>query len=248
MCSRKPHKDRWLLSYADFITLLFATFVLMYATARAKEHVPGPVAPVARQTIAAPASPTPAALPSPLPSAAASSPVPAPPPQSNLLTELQDRLGLEKQKGLVTISTEPRGVVIALDDRMCFEQAQAEVQTAAVPMFSKVAETLSHYQNRVLLEGHTDSVPIHNGHFRSNWELSTARSIAVMELMEQQSGISKWRFLIGGSADNAPLSSNETEEGRAKNRRVDIVVLDSAPSADPAAAAHPVSFSASNAR
>ena len=239
MLSRKPHKDRWMLSYADFITLLFATFVLLYATARAKEHPAPPAVPIVKKSaVNSLTAASGASQPSP----------PAPPPPSNLLTELRDRLGLEQQKGLLTISTEPRGVVIALDDRMCFQQGQAEVQTAAVPMFSKVADTLSHYENRILLEGHTDSVPIHNNQFRSNWELSTARSIAVMELMEQQAGLSKWRFLIGGSADNAPVSSNETEEGRAKNRRVDIVVLDSASSPDPAAAAHPVSFAATGAR
>ena len=94
-------------------------------------------------------------------------------------------------------------------------------------MFEKVGTVVEHYGNRILLEGHTDSVPIHNNQFRSNWELSTARSIAVMELMERKAALHPERFLIGGSADNAPVSSNETEQGRAHNRRVEIVVLDS---------------------
>ena len=233
MFPRKPQRDRWLLSYADFITLLFATFVLMYATARAKEQEKKPaIAPTVKQvkTISAP-------LPAPetpkLPSF-----------HSNLLTTLQERLKLEQQSGLLTISTEPRGIVIALDDRTCFKPGQAEIQNTAIPMFTKVADSLSQGKNRILLEGHTDSVPIHNGRFRSNWELSTARSIAVMELMEKQAGFSQEQFLIGGSADNAPLSNNDTEEGRAHNRRVDIVVLDDPASSDPAAAAHPVSVAA----
>ena len=229
MFPRKPQRDRWLLSYADFITLLFATFVLMYATARAKEQQQKPA-------IAASVKPV-RTVPAPAPEA------PKPPSfHSNLLTTLLDRLKLEQQSGLLTISTEPRGIVIALDDRTCFKPGQAEIQNTAIPMFAKVADSLSQSKNRILLEGHTDSVPIHNGRFRSNWELSTARSIAVMELMEKQAGLSQEQFLIGGSADNAPLSSNDTEEGRAHNRRVDIVVLDNPEPSDPAVAAHPVAF------
>jgi chemotaxis protein MotB len=212
MLPRHNLKDRWLISYADFITVLFAMFVLMYATAKAKEQKQP-----ARVSPAVPASTT-----NPNP--------PAPPakPESNLLTDLRDSLQLEQQNGLVTLSTEQRGIVIALDDRTCFRPGQATVDPQSVPMFERVGGVLSRYTNRILLEGHTDSVPIHNNRFRSNWELSTARSIAVLELFEQRSNIAPDRFLIGGSADNAPVSSNETEQGRAHNRRVEIVVLENA--------------------
>jgi chemotaxis protein MotB len=199
MLLRGNNRDRWLLSYADFITVLFAAFVLMYAAARAHEHA-GPFRASAQPVV---------------------------PPQSNLLTDLRNSLELEQQNGVVTLSADQRGIVIALDDKLCFRPGEADVQAAAVGMFAKVAGILSRHNNRILLEGHTDSVPIHNAQFRSNWELSTARSIAVMELMEHSAGIPGQRFLIGGSADNAPVSSNETEQGRAHNRRVEIVVLDS---------------------
>lgn len=209
MFLRANIRDRWLLTYADFITLLFATFVLMYATAKAKEG-------------------------------SKVKPLPPPSPQSNLLTDLRTSLHLEQQSALVTLSVDQRGIIIALDDRACFPPGQANVEAAAVPMFGKVAGILARYPNRILLEGHTDSVPIHTGQFRSNWELSTARSIAVMELMAKAGALGTDRFLIGGSADNAPVTSNKTEQGRSHNRRVDIVVLDAA-LANPARAAHPIS-------
>jgi chemotaxis protein MotB len=196
---RGNNRDRWLLSYADFITVLFAAFVLMYAAARARERAGPSVHDVAPN---------------------------APRPESNLLSELRNSLKAEQQKGAVTLSIDQRGIVIALDDKLCFLPGKADVQAAAVEMFTKVAGMLSRHNNRILLEGHTDSVPIHNAQFRSNWELSTARSIAVMELMEGSAGIPGQRFLIGGSADNAPVSSNQTEQGRAHNRRVEIIVLD----------------------
>jgi chemotaxis protein MotB len=211
MLLRGAHRDRWLLSYADFITVLFAVFVLMFVAARAKEHAgslrgggPGKA--------------------------------PAQALQSNLLTDLQKALQLEQKEGVVTVTVDQRGIIIALDDKLCFRPGQAVIEPAAVPMFTKVAHVLATHGNRVLLEGHTDSVPIHNAQFRSNWELSTARSIAVMDLMQTETGISGQRFLIGGSADNAPVSTNDTEMGRAHNRRVEIVVIDAVD------AEHPVSF------
>jgi chemotaxis protein MotB len=229
MFLRSNQRDRWLLSYADFVTLLFATFVLMYATAKAREH--GTLAHVSGASVNA------------IPATQAVSGAGAAPLQSNLLTDLQNTLKVEQKAGIVTLSTEQRGIVISLDDKLCFLPGQADVQSSAVAMFEKVGMVVERYNNRILLEGHTDSVPIHNNQFRSNWELSTARSIAVMELMEQKASLHPERFLIGGSADNAPVSSNETEQGRAHNRRVEIVVLDSpAPATTALTAAHPVAF------
>jgi chemotaxis protein MotB len=201
---RGNHRDRWLLSYADFITVLFAVFVLMFVAAKAKEHAGSGDSMPSVQTPATPAKPI----------------------DSNLLTDLKDTLRAEQNTGVVTVSVDQRGVVIALDDKLCFLPGKADIEQAAIPMFVRVGDVLARHGNRLLLEGHTDSMPIHNAQFRSNWELSTARSIAVMELMEEKSGIPGQRFLIGGSADNAPVAKNDTEQGRAHNRRVEIVVID----------------------
>jgi len=228
MTLKGSHRDRWLLSYADFVTLLFAVFVLMYATAKAKEQrviTPGRAGSAAGGALSPVRGPA----------------FPTAPIESNLLTDLRKSLKIEQQDGLVTLSTDQRGIVIALDDKMCFDAGRAEVDAAAVSMFAKVAGVVARYDNRILLEGHTDSVPIHNAQFRSNWELSTARSIAVMELMERSAALRQERFLIGGSADNAPVSDNVTEQGRAHNRRVEIIVLDApAPMRE-----HPVAFAES---
>jgi chemotaxis protein MotB len=77
----------------------------------------------------------------------------------------------------------------------------------------------------VRLEGHTDAVPIHNSRFRNNWELSAARSIAMLELLSVRFDIAPERMAIAGYADTVPVESNDTEQGRAHNRRVDIVIL-----------------------
>jgi chemotaxis protein MotB len=202
--------DRWLISYADFITLLFATFVLMYVAAKKNEQHGHPVhSPGISQQQAAPGT-------------------------ARLAKELSNSLSLEQSTHAVTLSSEPRGLVITLDERICFAPGQAQIQPAAAAIFEKIGHILERYPNRILLQGHTDSTPIHNGQFNSNWELSTARSIGVMQLMQQSAAIKPDRFLIAGAADNTPLSTNDTEQGRAQNRRVDVIVLDGAANAQAA--------------
>jgi chemotaxis protein MotB len=88
----------------------------------------------------------------------------------------------------------------------------------------KVAAALNSLSNPLRIEGHTDSVPIHTTRFRSNWELSAARSISMMEVLASRFNVDRQRVAIVGFADTAPQTSNDTDEGRARNRRVDIVI------------------------
>lgn len=191
---RRTHHDRWLLSYADFVTLLFAAFVVFYAASKAKAHAqPGNTHKSIQQTA--------------------------------ILSDLQRELGNEQANGAVVLSQDNRGAVISLNEQICFGAGMADVQEPAKPMLEKVARILSRYPNKLLLIGHTDSQPIHNQSFRSNWELSTARGISVMLLLQGMAPLDSSRFLIEGAADNKPISDNATDQGRAKNRRVEIVAL-----------------------
>jgi chemotaxis protein MotB len=196
-------RDRWLLPYADFVTLLFAVFVIMYAVEQSRHG---------QLRVSAP------------PLAAMS--VPHQPGGLALLNDFRMNLIDEQSEGFLTLSAESRGIVITLNDQALFKPGEAQVRASAEIDFDTIGRLLSRYSNHILLEGHTDSVPIHNHRFQSNWELSTARSIAVMRLLEQHSSLPGNRFSIGGSADNAPLSTDTSESGRARNRRVDIVILD----------------------
>jgi chemotaxis protein MotB len=210
---RANQRDRWLLPYADFVTLLFGVFVMMYAREKSFDK---PHAPPVQAVLAQPA---------------ASAPREAEPPA--LLSDLHASLLQEQQEGLLTLSAERRGSVIGLNDQALFKAGEATVQASAEKTFDRIGPLLSRYPNHILLEGHTDSVPIHNNRFQSNWELSTARSMAVMQLLERNYNIPPSRFSIAGSADNAPLSTDNTEPGRARNRRVDIVILENEPDTQP---------------
>ena len=108
----------------------------------------------------------------------------------------------------------------------------------SLPMLTKIAEVVQALPNPVRLEGHTDARPIHNSRFQNNWQLASARSIAMLELLRDRFQIPTSRMAVAGYADNVPADTNDTEEGRAHNRRVDLVLLSSgADHAEPHAAA-----------
>jgi chemotaxis protein MotB len=131
----------------------------------------------------------------------------------------------EVKSGKVGLKLEGRGLVVSLREAAFFASGDDTVAIASVPILAKIAAVVQGFGNPVRLEGHTDAVPIHNSRFRNNWELSAARSIAMLELLQQKFGIAPERLAVAGYAENAPVDTNDTEEGRAHNRRVDLVIL-----------------------
>jgi len=254
--------ERWLVSYADFITLLFAFFVVMFATAQqdkskakivaesvrdAMEH--GQLSNVwtnfikpKKQSDRKADSPQPPAGNNPATAAEKKNP-----PQKPLATQadlaksmeaLNKGLEAEVKSGKVTVSLTHRGLVVSLREAAFFASGDDAVSATSYPIIEKIARVVGPLANPLRLEGHTDSVPIHNSRFRSNWELSAARSIAMLELLNQQYHYPTERMSVAGYAENAPVDSNDTDEGRAHNRRVDLVVLSAeALNGEPGAAA-----------
>jgi chemotaxis protein MotB len=155
---------------------------------------------------------------------------PAEPPKK--LTELAPALQAltvalqaEIRKGQLQITLEPRGLVMSLKEAAFFASGDDAIRPSSYPIIAKLAAVILKMNNPLRLEGHTDSVPIDTPRFHSNWELSAARSIAMLELLSAKFGVERGRMAIVGYADTAPIDSNDTEEGRARNRRVDIVVV-----------------------
>jgi flagellar motor protein MotB len=141
------------------------------------------------------------------------------------LATLEKALTPELLAGKVQLHLEARGLVISLREAAFFASAGDSVEPASFPMLQRIAAVIDKMPNPIRLEGHTDSVPIHNSKFRSNWELSAARSIAMLELLSRRFAIEAGRLTVAGYADHAPADTNETEIGRAHNRRVDVVIL-----------------------
>ena len=199
-----PGRERWLISYADFITLLLALFVVLFASSRLdriRAHQ------VARAVTAALHQMQPA------------------PPVRNPFDDLRQKLAPEIQTGKAEVHLDSRGLVISLREAAYFPSGGDEIASSEYDSLAQIADAIRDTPNAVALEGHTDSTPVHNRRYRSNWELATARSIAMLQLFERNFGIPPGRFSVTGYADTRPIDSNDSAAGRARNRRVDIVIL-----------------------
>src|SRR4029077_11351266 len=130
----------------------------------------------------------------------------------------------EVKNGKVTVNLGQRGLVVSLREAAFFASGDSTVSVASFPIMEKIALVIGPLANPLRLEGHTDSVPIHNSRFRNNWELSSARAIAMLEILSERYHVPRSRMAVGGYAENMPADSNDTEEGRAHNRRVDVVL------------------------
>jgi chemotaxis protein MotB len=141
------------------------------------------------------------------------------------LQEVQQKL--ERQN--LDVRMEQRGLVISLPQAILFRPGRDEVDAAALPVVDQIAEVLRRIPNKVSLVGHTDPVPIHNRRFRSNWELAAARGLRLLDLLATRFGIPEARLSTASYGATEPRSSNDTPDGRASNRRVEIVILDTGP-------------------
>jgi chemotaxis protein MotB len=119
---------------------------------------------------------------------------------------------------------EERGLVVSLPQAILFASGDDGVSEAALPVVEKIADVIRDMPNRVVLCGHADSKPIHNRRFRNNWDLSAARGVRLLELLTSRYGMDEARLAVSSDGANRPLASNETEDGRASNRRVEIVI------------------------
>ncbi|HTS28179.1 MAG TPA: flagellar motor protein MotB [Bryobacteraceae bacterium] len=237
--------ERWLVSYADFITLLFAFFVVMFASTQADYNKTKAVSDSVKEALEhgqfsaaistvlgrgrhensrMPANPERVKESENL-SPAAPPPPAHPADLKKTMETLASGLDSELKRGQLKIELEGRGLVISMREAAFFKSGDDTVDPASYPILAKIADVIRALPQPLRLEGYTDAVPIHNSRFRNNWELSAARAIAMLELFEQRFQVAAERMAVAGYAANAPTDTNDTIEGRAHNRRVDLVVL-----------------------
>ncbi len=127
-------------------------------------------------------------------------------------------------QGSVDIRLEERGVVMELPDYIFFERSSADLKPQSRHVLTKLAEFFNEITNQVIIEGHTCNLPINTFQYPSNWELSVARSVRVTRYLVEDLGLPPGRFIATGYGEYQPLDTNETAEGRARNRRVTVVI------------------------
>lgn len=220
--TRAPHRDRWLVSYADFITLLFAFFVVMYSAARLDKRRAGQLVTAIQTAFLQRGS-----LP-PRPSdaggtLAGESNTAGDEDQSALRSQIEHTFTTEIANGGLAVRDSAEGLVISLREVGFFDTGSDKIKASSVRAFAQLADILQQDGSFIRIEGHTDNVPIHNPRFSSNWDLSTARATATIRLLIHD-GLKPERMAASGYAEYHPIAGNQTPEGRAMNRRVDIVV------------------------
>ncbi len=227
--------DRWLVSYADFVTLLFALFVVMYAVARTSHLELSTVSSSLSALFAAqPRSLEPVQVGDPLLAASPHvidlSPAPGyadPDPGDTTIEPAVARL-VERFAGLEgleapAVAADHDWLEISLSAELLFDAGSGRLSERAVQVLDEVAVFLGEFDNPVTVEGYTDNVPVRSGVFPSNWELSAYRASRVARFLEAR-GIDRSRISAVGYGENHPVETNATPEGRASNRRVNIVV------------------------
>jgi chemotaxis protein MotB len=253
------NSERWLVSYADFITLLFAFFTTLYAISTVDAQKMGRMVTSTRAAfengIFNPGSRTPSlgsgvggldpasgVFPNHMKKGGSDS-------REKILTDLailknpkqsivsgKDGMGQLKNsvearlpedvfKGRVRTYLDSRGLIVSLGENGLFDSGSDQIKTEGKVLLDTLAMSLAPLGNQIRIEGHTDNVPIHNSRFSSNWELSTARATAVISHLVADLGMHPELISAAGYAEFRPCASNDTAEGKARNRRVDIIIL-----------------------
>ena len=237
---RQPaeNHERWLVSYADFITLMFAFFVVMFATSQVnKKRMANMAAAYSSYLGGEESTERGLAADSALMDAPADGVGHTPGNHSfrerltraemiPIKKRVEKRLTALVAGDKVAVRLLPRGLVLSLREAAFFDTGKDTFRTGAKPLLHEVGQAMQEitYQP-IRLEGHTDNVPILTKDFSSNWDLSTAREIQVMNALKDEFGLPPERLSVSGYGAGRPIADNRTPEGRAVNRRVDIVIL-----------------------
>ncbi len=220
--AEKENAERWLLTYADLITLLLVLFIVLYSMAQTDtqkfqemaESLAITFGGVGRSGV--------------LDGGRSLVPGPSVSKERRAMSNTQERINrMIAQMGLqgkISVSRE-RGLVISIKDSVLFYSGSGELSGPAMEIVGRVARILQPMPNFIRVEGHTDTDRIHNTRFYSNWELSTSRATNVLQYLLHSGGISPDRLSAAGYGEYRPKAPNDTPENKAQNRRVDIVLM-----------------------
>ena len=236
---KEPNHERWLVSYADFITLLFAVFVTLYAMSQTDKKKAEEVLQSMRESFgysqtSAGAKPT-------VIDTGSISVIPS----MHKMTQAPRRgkgRGSEQDfratkaaieayllkvgaQAKVSVAVNQRGLVVSLKEAGFFDSGSATLKQDSYSLLKDVVSSLSSYSNSIRVEGHTDNMPINSAAFPANWELSTTRATNVLQYLTKQDDFDPYKISAAGYGEYRPVADNSVDEGRSKNRRVDIVLL-----------------------
>ncbi len=199
--------DRWLISYADFLTLLFTFFVALYALSTVDTKKVNEFSQSLNQAFRVIESPI-----------------------KNVIIEKPEIFKFieslkEKYKSAdIEYKELPQGYMIRIQDKILFKSGQYELTDESKLFLDELSTILKRIPNKISIEGHTDNIPISSEFIRSNWDLSALRALSVLYYLREK-GISPERLTATAHGEYSPIADNDTEEGREKNRRIEIIIM-----------------------
>lgn len=207
--------DRWLLTYADLITLLLGLFVILYAMSKVDSERYARVA----QAFGGLFGRSIAVAPTPLPVENTT------PDRLDVESKVRAALYDDIRSGLVSVAQDDRGIVVHLAEELLFASGSATLKQSSRASLAMLASVLKTIPNEIRIEGHTDDIPIQTPQFSSNWHLSVARAVNTGEYLTTHLGLPPDKITMVGFADQKPLVPNTSDVNRTKNRRVHIVII-----------------------
>jgi chemotaxis protein MotB len=214
--------ERWLLTYADLITLLLGLFVILYSFSKVDQVKYEQISKQLNKIFGGQSSVlpgTPVIIPS----------LSQLPPKESMLDSLQREIseglkGIPQEEG-ITFEQNQFGLVMHFKERLLFELGKADLKPVSYNILSAVALTLKSLPNEILVEGHTDTIPINTPQFPSNMHLSSARAMNTMLFLTDKGGLSRDKISVRAFGEFKPIAPNNCDSNKAKNRRVDIVIV-----------------------
>ena len=199
----KDYINRWVVSYSDFVTMLLALFMVMFAISQNVTKYQAKI--IEDNNLQAVES-----------SDLSQKSV------DDLMKELNEKIG---ENSSIKLVKDSRGLIVRMNDSILFDEGSAIIKKNASKTLDEVVEVLAQIDNKVLVEGHTDSTPIHTKDYPSNWELSTARATNIIGYILRTGKIPPKRLSAAGYGEYMPIADNTSTGGRLLNRRVDIIIL-----------------------
>ncbi len=200
----KDYINRWVVSYSDFVTMLLALFMVMFAIS---QNVTKYQAKIIEDNN--------------LQAVEASSDI-SQKSVDELMKELNEKIG---ENSSIKLVKDNRGLIVRMNDSILFDEGSAIIKKNASKTLNEVIDVLSQIDNKILVEGHTDSTPINTKEYPSNWELSTARATNIIGYILRTGKIPPQRLSAAGYGEYMPIADNTSSGGRLLNRRVDIIIL-----------------------
>lgn len=224
---RKKSKDddiggSWMDTYADTITLLLTFFILLYSISAVDSQKLKQLSKALQESLGGSTAVTELKNLDELKVDAGGGNE----TKEDLVKKVNEAIKGNSLEEVIKVREEERGVILQLDETILFDSGKADLKESSIKALDTITTLVNSMENDILVEGHTDNVPIHNSQFASNWELSTERAVSVVRYFVGEKGVAPTRFSVKGYGEFKPLVENSTPENRAINRRVDVLIVD----------------------